>query len=319
MNYVTLGTTGMKVSRLCFGTMSFGGDADEETSKKLFNRCREAGINFFDCANVYSGGKAEEILGRLVKGQRDKLILTTKVGMGADGGLSRRHILMEVENSLRRLGTDWIDVYFCHCNDTSLPMEETLGAMNDLVRQGKVRCLGVSNWPAWKMARSLGLCEQRGWPKFQVIQPMYSLAKRTAEIEILPLAREEGMGVIPFSPLGAGLLTGKYLGGKTSAGRLVANKLYAKRYENGAYHAIAEKFVTYAKEKGMHPATLAVAWVRANPAVTAPIIGARHVEQLESSLAAADYEMTPEEWKHISDLTPPVPVATDHDENRPNT
>jgi len=321
MKYTTLGWTGVTVSKLCFGTMSFSGEADEEMSGRLFHRCREAGINFFDCANLYSKGKAEEILGRLIQGIRDELVITTKVGftMGEgenNKGLSRRHIFQQLHASLKRLGTDWVDLYFCHTTDDRTPMDETLRAMDDLVKQGKVRYVGVSNWAAWQTARALGHAERLGLSPVRVLQPMYSLAKRAAEIEILPLAQAEGLGVISYSPLGGGILTGKYLGGQRPEARLVKNRFYAERYAARTYHEIAERFCAYAREKGIHPATLAVAWVNAQPAITAPIIGARNVEQLESSLAAADYEMTPEQWKEIAALTPPVPLTTDRDDER---
>ncbi len=321
MQYTTLGSTGVTVSRLCFGTMSFGGDADEEMSARMFARCRDAGINFFDCANIYSAGKAEEILGRLIAGSRDQLIITSKVGMPQKGdgqnlrGLSRMYIMQQIDGTLRRLKTDYLDIYFCHCDDFTLPQEDVLRTMDDLIRAGKVRYMGVSNWSAWRTARALGISERDRLAKIAVLQPMYSLAKRTAEIEILPLAKNHNIGVISYSPLGGGILTGKYLTGKAE-GRLSVNPTYAERYRQQTYHDIAARFVEYAKKAGVHPATLAVAWVKANPAITAPIIGARNLEQLEPSLAAADYEMSSEQYAHVSALTPPVPLATDRDEER---
>jgi len=183
MKYTVLGSTGIGVSRLCFGTMSFGGDADEAMSGKMFNRCRQAGINFFDCANVYSQGKAEEILGRLIKPCRDELVITSKVcsSVGSGGnnrGLSRRHIMMQVEASLARLGTDRLDVYFCHHRDPKTSVQETLAAMDDLIRQGKVLHLGISNWAAWQIAEAIGLAQLKSIAKVAVVQPMYSLVKR---------------------------------------------------------------------------------------------------------------------------------------------
>jgi aryl-alcohol dehydrogenase-like predicted oxidoreductase len=322
MQYTTLGQTGVEVSRLCFGTMSFGGDADEEMSARMFRRCREAGINFFDSANVYAKGRAEQVLGGLIRDCRDELIITSKVCMpmgeaGNDGGLSRRHILLQVEASLRRLGTDRIDVYFCHHSDPGTPVEETLHAMDDLVRQGKILYVGVSNWTAWQTALALGVSRRLALAEIRVLQPMYNLAKRVAEVEILPLAQAEGLAVIPYSPLGGGLLTGKYTTSRRDEhGRLSTNERYASRYGEKAHYGIAEAFCAYAGKVGVHPATLAVAWVKAHPAVTAPIIGARNVEQLEASLAAADYEMAGQQWREISSLTPPVPVATDRTEER---
>lgn len=321
MNHRFLGSTGIQVSPLCFGTMSFGGDADEPTSAAMFHRCREAGINFFDCANVYNGGRAEEILGRLVQGSRDELVITSKV-YGAmstdpnDRGLSRRHITRAVENSLRRLGTDRLDLYFVHQFDSHTPMEETLEALTDLVRSGKIVHPAVSNWAAWQIMRALGQSALHHWSRFACIQPMYSLAKRQAEVEILPLAQAENLGVIPYSPLGGGLLTGKYgRGKKPEAGRLVDNAMYARRYHSETHYEVADRFVQHAHDRGVPPASLAVAWVMSHPAVTAPIIGARNLEQLESSLAALEIAITPAWRDEISALSPTPPPATDRSEN----
>ena len=318
MQYTTLGSTGVTVSRLCFGTMSFGGDADEGMSARMFARCRDAGINFFDCANVYSAGRAEEILGRLMAPMRDQLVITSKVGMPLKGdgqnlrGLSRKFILQQLEGSLKRLRTDYLDVYFCHCDDFSLPQEDVLRTMDDLVTAGKIRYMGISNWSAWRLARSLGKSERDHLTKVAVIQPMYSLVKRTAEVEILPLAKSENVGVISYSPLGGGILTGKYVEKAETAGRLATNAMYARRYQQAVYHDIAQRFAAYARQQGIHPATLAVAWVKSHPAITAPIIGSRNLEQLEPSLAAGDYTMSADQYKTISELTPLVPVC-----NRP--
>ncbi len=322
MEYRVLGKTGVKVSKLCFGTMSFGGDADYETSSKMFSRCLDTGINFFDCANVYAGGRSEEILGELMSGMRDDLVITSKVcmpvGKGVnERGLSRRHIKQQVEASLKRLNTDRLDVYFVHHFDNDTPIEETLHALDDLVREGKILYPGVSNWSAWQIAKALGISAWRDLARFEVIQPMYSLAKRQAEVEILPLALSEQMGVIPYSPLGGGLLTGKYTTStKPDSGRLVQQASYIKRYADGVYFEIAESFSAYALEKGMHPVTLAVAWVASNPAVTAPIIGARNVEQLSASLAAADVDMDPAWRAEITALSIDPPLATDRSEEK---
>jgi len=233
MEYRVLGRTGIEVSALCFGTMTFGREADEPTSAALYRRAREAGINFFDCANVYAGGESERILGRLVAEERDRIVLTSKVCMSVgeglnQRGLSRRHIMQAVEDSLRRLGTDRLDVYFAHHVDARTPLEQTLRAFDDLVRQGKVLHAAVSNWEAWRTAKALGLAERHGWAPIAVLQPMYNLVKRQAEVEILPLAAAEGLGVITYSPLGGGLLTGKYRGGtKPDEGRLTRQANYA--------------------------------------------------------------------------------------------
>jgi len=322
MEYKVLGRTGVKVSQLCFGTMSFGGDADEETCATMFHRCREAGINFFDCANVYAGGRSEEVLGRLIAGCRDEIVLTSKVGVqtGEDanaGGLSRRHIMLAVEDSLKRLGTDRLDFYFVHKFDPDTQIEETLRALDDLVRQGKILYPGVSNWAAWQIAKALSVSARAGLARFECIQPMYNLVKRQAEVEILPLAQAEQVGVISYSPLGAGLLTGKFSPTRRpESGRLVENSLYARRYGDPAYYEIAERFAAHAQKRGAHPASLAVAWVMSHPAITAPIIGARNVEQLEASLAALDVQMTPAWRDEISALSIEPPPATDRSEEK---
>ncbi|MDT3428247.1 aryl-alcohol dehydrogenase-like predicted oxidoreductase [Paenibacillus forsythiae] len=320
MKYRTVGRTGIQVSNLCFGTMSFGGNADEETSKAMFKRCREAGINFFDTANVYSGGRSEEILGECIAECRDEIVLSTKVfyPMGKDinaGGLSRRHILLEVENSLRRLKTDRIDFYFVHMFDEKTKVEETLRALDDLQAQGKILHPAVSNWAAWQIAKALGISAKEQLARFELIQPMYSLVKRQAEVEILPLAASEQIGVISYSPLGAGLLTGKYgVNRRPEQGRLVEEKRYTDRYADEMNFAVADRFNAYATERGVKPSTLAVAWAMSHPAVTAPIIGARNLEQLEDSLAAADVDMTPEWRDEISSLSIAPAPATDRGE-----
>lgn len=320
MKYRVLGKTGIKVSRLCFGTMSFGGAADEETSKAMFESCREVGINFFDCADVYNEGRAEEILGRCIKDCREELVITSKV-FGQTGknindkGLSRRHIQLGVEESLKRLGTDRIDIYFLHKFDNLTDIEETLRALDDLVHQGKILYPAVSNWAAWQIEKALGISSRQGLSSFACIQPMYNLVKRQAESEILPMAAEENLGVITYSPLGGGLLTGKYTTqSKPATGRLIQNSTYEKRYGEEAYYQVAENFTDYAKERGYHPATLAVAWVMEHPTITAPIIGARNVEQLEVSLAAADLNMTKEWRAEISALSIAPSLATDRAE-----
>ena len=215
MDYKLLGKTGVRVSALCFGVMSFGGDADEATSAAMFERCREAGINFFDCANVYAGGRSEEILGKLIASCRDEVVITSKV-YGATGpdinarGASRRNIRSAVEASLRRLNTDYLDVYFLHHFDQDTPIEATLRALDDLVRDGKILYPAASNFAAWQVAKALGVAAKEGWARFECIQPMYNLVKRQAEVELLPMAQSEQLGVITYSPLGGGLLTGKY-------------------------------------------------------------------------------------------------------------
>ena len=322
MEYRLLGKTGVQVSSLCFGTMSFGGDADEETSSAMYRRCRDAGINIFDCANSYAGGRSEQILGKLIAPHRDEIVLTSKVffPVGTDinaRGLSRRHIMLAVEASLKRLNTDRIDVYFLHGFDANTPMEETLRALDDLTAQGKILYPGVSNWTAWQIAKGLGISAAQGWARFQCMQPMYNLVKRQAEVELLPLALSEQVGVIIYSPNAGGLLTGKYsTTQRPDSGRLKENPLYTARYEDPHYFEIAERFTAYAAGHGVEPVALSVAWVMSHPAITAPIIGARNLQQLEGSLAALEIKMTPEWRAEISALSPEPPPATDRNEER---
>jgi aryl-alcohol dehydrogenase-like predicted oxidoreductase len=322
MQYRFLGKTGVKVSMLCFGSMSFGGEADEAASTALYRKCRDAGINFFDCANTYAGGKSEEILGRLSANERHDLVLTSKFYFptGTDvnaGGATRKHIFRQIENSLRRLGTDYLDVYFIHHFDEVTPLEETLRALDDLVHQGKVLYLGASNFAAWQVMKALNISDRRGLAPFAVLQPMYNLVKRQAEVEILPMAESEELGVITYSPLGGGLLTGKYAGGDTpQTGRFLGNKAYQARYGDDWMRETASRFSQFARERGYDPAALGVAWVAGHPAVTAPIIGARSPQQLEGSLKAADIAMTPELRAEISALSIEPPPATDRSDER---
>lgn len=322
MDYSTVGRTGVRVSSLCLGTMSFGDAADEAESARMFRRALETGINFFDCADVYAGGRSEEILGGLIQGTRDELVLTSKV-FGKTGedvnarGLSRRHLTRAVEASLKRLRTDRLDFYFVHQFDASTPIEETLRGLDDLVRRGLILYPAVSNWAAWQIMKAQGVAAREHLTRFELTQPMYNLTKRQAEVELLPMAQSEQLGVIPYSPLGGGLLSGKYSAQhKPDAGRLIDNRMYAERYGLPGYLEVAGRFTAYAEAHGVHPATLAVAWVGSHPAVTAPIIGARNVEQLEPSLAAASFEMTPEVRAEIAALTPEVPTAHDRREER---
>ncbi len=325
MQYKFLGNTGVQVSALCFGTMSFGGDADEDTSAAMFHRCREVGINFFDCANVYQHGHSEEILGRLIAGCRDEVIITSKVyfPMGKDinaRGATRKHIMAAVEASLKRLQTDYIDLYFIHRFDNRTPIEETLRVLDDLVRQGKILYPAASNYAAWQVAKALGISAREGWARFECLQPMYNLAKRQAEVEILPMAQSENVGVIPYSPLGGGLLTGKYgKGHRPDTGRLVENSIYQVRYGDDWLYGVAEQFTNFAREQDFDPAALAVAWVASHPAVTAPIIGARNLSQLEGSLKALEIDLTPELRTEISTLSPEPAPATDRNEEGTST
>jgi len=320
--YRYLGDTGVKVSPLCMGTMTFGDAADRDTSVALFRRCRDAGINVFDCANVYADGRSEEILGDLVADCRDEVVLTSKAYFptGEDPnarGASRYHLVRAVENSLRRLGTDRIDVFFVHRFDEQTALHETLRALDDLVRQGKVLYLGASNFAAWQVMKALGQQRAEGWTPFHVLQPMYNLTKRQAEVELLPLAQNEDLGVLSYSPLGGGLLTGKYgVDRRPDDGRLVENPMYQTRYGADVHYEVADRFTAFAEDHGYDPVALAVAWVAHHPAITAPIIGARTIDQLNGSLGALDIDMTDALRAEISALAPTPPPATDRVEER---
>ena len=322
MRYKFLGQTGVKVSEICLGTMTFGGDSDESTSADVYHFSREAGVNFFDCADVYVGGRSEEILGELMHSHRDEVIIATKAyfSTGKDvnaGGSSRRHLMQSVEGSLKRLGTDHIDLFYLHRFDDTTPLEQSLRALDDMIRQGKILYLGASNFAAWQVERGLGLSARHNWARFDCIQPMYNLAKRQAEVELLPMALAEGMSVFPYSPMGGGLFSGKYgVKKEPDAGRLVENEMYSVRYGDEWIYQTASEFTALAERHGYHPAALAVAWVAGHPAVTAPIIGARTLEQLKQSLAAIEIEMTPELRAEISALSPEPPPATDRNEER---
>jgi aryl-alcohol dehydrogenase-like predicted oxidoreductase len=309
-----LGRTGLQASELCFGTMSFGGDADEATSASMYKATRDAGINFYDCADQYNKGKSEEILGRLMEGHREDLVITTKcynpvTGDINDRGTSRRHVTRAVEASLKRLQTDRVDVLFLHQFDKRTPIDESMRALEDMVRSGKVLYPAVSNWSAWQTQRAVDIQERNNWARLQLLQPMYNLVKRQAEVEILPMAEANGIGVIPYSPAGAGLLSGKYSG--EASGRLKTNKMYEARYGEPWMFEVAEKFVAFCRQKGLHPVSTAIAWVGAHPAITAPIVGARNLEQLQDSLNAVKVDMTPALRAEITSLSIAPPPATD--------
>ena len=314
MNYRLLGRTGVKVSQLCFGTMSFGGDADEAMSVRMYRACRDAGINFFDCADQYNKGRSEEILGELVRGHRDDVVLATKCfnpisdEVNARGN-SRRHVTRAIERSLKRLQTDRVDILYLHQQDPDTPLEESMRALEDLVRAGKVLYPALSNHTAWQTQAALDRQELHAWARLQVIQPMYNLVKRQAEVEILPMAQANGIGVVPYSPAGGGLLSGKY--SQKQTGRLSTNKMYEARYGEAWMHEAAAKFAAFCKQRGMHPVSVAVAWVASHPAVTAPIIGARSTEQLQATLDSVKIEMTPALRAEIDALSRTPPPATD--------
>ncbi|GMW03095.1 MAG: aldo/keto reductase [Candidatus Hydrogenedentota bacterium] len=316
MDYALLGRTGVKVSNICLGTMTFGNEADEATSRAIMDRALESGINFFDTANIYNKGKTEEIVGHWLTPHRDEIVLASKVYFPAGEGIndrrsSRRHITMELENSLKRLRTDRLDILYLHHWDDDTGLEQSLAALETLMQQGKVLYGAVSNFAAWQTMKALAVATARSFNPIVCIQPQYNFLKRQAEVEILPMALAEGLGVCPYSPIAAGVLTGKYLAGET--GRVHVNAMYKERYKNPEYAGVVQRFVARANEMGVKPAALAVAWVRSHPAVTSAIIGARNLNQLETALESVSIALTSIERESISALGITPPLATDRE------
>lgn len=288
--------------------MQFGGNADDVESARMYEACREAGIDFFDNAWVYNGGKSEQVLGKLIAQERDKIVVTGKVAYA--GGGSAANIRAQTEESLRWLSSDYIDIMFLHVFNEE-PLEESFGELAKLKDEGKIRAIGVSNFAAWQVMKAQDVAARLGL-RIDILQPMYSLVKRTAEMEILPMALDQDIAVIPYSPLGGGVLTGKYVGG--GQGRLTEISYYERRYQDDWIHAAAATFAQKAADLDIHPATLAVAWAGAHKGVTAPIISARSAAQLAPSLAAHDFEMTPDLYTELSAITPAPPPPTDRTE-----
>ncbi len=318
MQYKQLGNSGLKVSSLCFGTMTFGDVSNEATSKEVYSACRDKGINFFDCANVYAKGESERILGKLIKDHRNEVAIATKAyfPMSDDvngRGASRFHLTKALDGSLKRLETDYVDVYYIHHYDDNTPLEETLSTLNDFVRQGKVLYLGLSNFASWQIMKAIAICEQSNYAPISCIQPMYSLLKRQCESEILPMAQGEGLGVFSYSPLGGGYLTGKYLD-KVGSGRFDTSKMYQQRYEAETNLTVVKAFTQFVKENNYNPVTLAIAWAASHLAITAPIVGARNMEQLKPVLDAIDFSMSPDLREALAEFSLAPALATDRSE-----
>ena len=322
MEYVNLGSTGLKVSRICLGCMTYGSRKwrewvlEEPESRPLIRQAVEAGINFFDTADMYSVGGSEEILGRALKEfgpSRDRLVIATKVfnPMGDDPnqrGLSRKHIHHAIDDSLRRLQTDYVDLYQIHRFDPSTPMEETLGALADVVRAGKALYVGASSMWAWQLAKMLDLAGERGWPRFVTMQNHYNLLYREEEREMIPLCRAEGLGLIPWSPLARGLLARSRQAGTV---RAKTDEFARKLYEGTA--AADEKVIacvqSLAAAKGVPPARIALAWLLHKPAVTAPIVGASKAQHIEDAVGALSIKLTAEEIQTLEEPYVPHSVA----------
>ena len=319
MDHVRLGRTGLQVSRLCLGTMTFGYQCDEQTSIQILDTAADAGITFLDTADVYplggglaTVGRTEQIIGRWLAGRRDSVVLATKcVGrMGShpwQQGASRRHILDAIEGSLKRLGTDYIDLYQLHSFDPSVTHDETLGALDQLVRDGKVRYIGCSNYLASQLARAIGRSEALHVARYDSVQPRYNLLYRNCERELFPLCLDDGVGVIPYNPLAGGFLTGKHRPGAPTEGTRFtlgsAAQNYQDRYWNERDFAMVEKLQSSAADAGMSLTQLAVAWCLAQPAITSPIIGASRAEQLAEPISALDVKLEPDLVRHLDELT----------------
>ncbi len=297
---------GTPLSPLTFGTMQFGGNADATQSRGMFDAARVAGITHFDTAYVYTDGASETLLGEMAQAVREELIIATKAAY--DGGSSRENILNGFATSQQRLQMDVVDVLFLHRFDDDTPLQESFDALASLKHQGKIRHIGVSNFAAWQVMKAQAVAAQFE-VRIDIIQPMHSLVKRQAEVELFPMAVDQGIEIAPYSPLGGGLLTGKYVGGGT--GRLTEDDRYATRYDVAWMHDAAAKLSALAKDLGTSPATLAVAWAMAHPARPRPIVSARSAEQLAPSLAALDFDMTADLYDQITGFSITPPPATD--------
>jgi len=313
MEYRNLGRTGVKVSPLCLGTMMFGRSTNEADSIAIVHAALERGVNFIDTANAYSAGASERFVGAALQGgRRASVVLATKAFFPQDQkdpnarGLSRRHLIEACEASLKRLRTDWIDLYQVHRSQSEIPIDETLRALDDLIRQGKVRYIGTSMFPAWKSVEALWAAKELGLNRFVSEQMAYNLLDRTAEREVIPAAQTFGLALIPWAPLCGGLLTGKYTrGDQSAAGRWHGGKDNFGRPATPAAFDVIEGLVALAKEKGCTPSQLALAWNAAQPGITAPIIGPRTLEQLLDNLGAVDVAVTNEDRARLDALSPP--------------
>ncbi|MDF1728066.1 MAG: aldo/keto reductase [Sulfitobacter sp.] len=302
---------GTPASRFAFGTMQFGGRADATSSEAMFEACLAAGITHFDTAHVYTDGASEELLGRFIAPHRERLVIATKAAYS--GGAGADNIRQSADTSRRRMQIDQIDVLYLHRFDPDTPLEESFDTFAELAQGGVIRSIGLSNFAAWQVVKAANVACDRDL-QIAVIQPMYNLVKRQAEVEILPMADDLGILVAPYSPLGGGLLTGKY--GTGGTGRLTEDDRYAARYGQETMHRAAEGLQKLAAELGQHPATLAVAWVAAHPTGPSPIVSARSADQLGPSLAALEFDMTPEIYARMAALMPAPPPATDRIEEQ---
>ncbi len=313
MDYRTLGRCGARVSPICLGTMMFGGQTDEAESRRIIHRALDGGINFIDTANMYNMGESERVVGRAIADRRDQVILATKgrqkMGDGPNQqGASRVHLLHELDASLQRLDTDYIDIYYNHAPDEATPIEETLRAMDDMVRSGKVRYIACSNFRAWRLCEALWTSDRLNLNRFVCVQPLYNIVNRDVEVELLPLCHEHGIGVVSYSPLARGVLTGKYQPGQPPAAgsRASRNDVRMMQAEwRTASLEIAGQIQTHCQQKGVATSQFSLAWCLANPILTSVIVGPRTMEQFEDNLSCLDVTITAEDEAFIDGLVPP--------------
>jgi len=316
MQYETLGNTGLFVSRICMGAMTFGGrgfwktigELDQKTVSQLVGRCLDAGVNFFDTANVYSFGESERLLGNALKGVRDRVVLATKVrGRMGNGpnevGLSRKSMFEQIEGSLLRLQTDYIDLYQIHGYDPVTPLEETLRALDDLVRQGKVRCIGASNLAAWQLMKALGISERRGFTRFESLQAYYTIAGRDLEREIVPLLEDQNLGLMVWSPLAGGLLSGKFSRDGQGPGDARRSAFDFPPVDKLRAFDVIDAMRPIADDHGVSVANVALAWLLHQDVVTSVIIGTKTIEQLEDDLEAIDVELSENELARLDEVS----------------
>ena len=320
MNYQVLGRSGLRVSDLCLGTMTFGEDwgwgAAKDESRKIYDAYRAAGGNFLDTANIYTNGSSEKLVGEFIAGHREEVVVATKYTNAASaftgkpgtdanaGGNQRKNMVQAVEASLKRLGTDYIDLYWLHVWDQITPVEEVMRAFDDLVRSGKVLYVGISDAPAWVVAKSNTLADLRGWTRYVGLQIEYSLLERTVERELVPMAKDQQMTVLAWSPLRNGLLTGKYLPenaeeSKAAGARMHSDMAKAFGLEVGATHATVREIVAVGKELGVSAAQVALAWLRYRPVPVIPIIGARKLAQIEDNIRSLEVTLSPEHLQRL--------------------
>ena len=323
MRYRNMGRTGLKVSEVCLGTMTFGHGTDERASEEIVDLAFDSGVNFFDTANTYGDGASEVLLGNALKGRRRDAVVATKVfnpfGPGPnDSGMSRVHIMNAVEDSLRRLQTDYLDLYYIHHVDTQTPLEEMLRALDDLVRQGKVRYTACSNYEAWRLMEALWISDSEGWARFDCYQPQYSLVVRDIEEELIPVCELKGLGVVVWSPLGGGFLSGKYRPGQRSVtgSRSEEGWAYPERYFADCADDSLAALLDMAESTGHSPAQVALRWVLEQPSITSVIIGARTVEQARDNIMAGSFCLESEHVQRlntVSALPPRYPRAMEQD------